>query len=75
MKKIEKRAITKAIVGCVFVVILFGCANVRSAHPEEDSKNSVGDIEFDALLDDSTFKRCHSQEYTAQYFNLALYGT
>lgn len=71
MKNGVMRAFSGLVIGCVFLITLFACASVQETFVVEEYKHSVGDIEYNASVDDSTFKRCHSVENTAQYFNFS----
>lgn len=63
--------LSKSIFGFIFLINLSGCTNIREHSSKDAYSRHVGDIEYDALTDDSTFNRCHPEKYTAQYFNFA----
>lgn len=69
MKK--RNEVPKVIFGFVFLIALFGCASGKEPLVTEGYMAHVGDIEYDPLIDDSTFNRCYPEESTVQYFNFS----
>ncbi|MGB0914435.1 MAG: hypothetical protein ACPGVI_00110 [Crocinitomicaceae bacterium] len=66
-----KKPLFNSIIGLAVMITLVGCTTHRTIPKEPGPHSSVGDITLDILVDDTTFKRCHAEEYTAQYFNFS----
>ena len=52
-----------------FMTLLFSCQAEKEAKSQSKYLRWVGDIEFDAQLDDQNFKVCHGDSNVIQYFN------